>query len=104
MSKPRQVIYGKQKAAGIRRPKWIELSSHHMTSGRRLLEFGTGARPLRAHVQNSAVAVSVPVLRMAINGAPLFGPTIMPDLYGDRQGNYRDLSWVGAVSVIRQAP
>ena len=75
-----------------------------MTNGRRLSEFGTSARPVRAHVQNSAFAVSVAVLRIPINGAPLFDSAIMPDLPGDRQGNKRDLSWVGPVSVGGPAP
>jgi hypothetical protein len=76
---------GKQKAAGIRRPNGSNWSSHHMTRGRRRLESGT--RLVRAHVQNSALAVGVGVLRIAINGAPLFDFAIMPDLHGDRQGN-----------------
>jgi hypothetical protein len=66
---------------------WIDLSSHHMTKGRRFVVFGTLVGPARAHVQNSAGAVSVAVLRITINGAPLFGSVIMPESEAHRQGN-----------------
>jgi hypothetical protein len=62
-----------------------------MTKGRRFVGFGTISRPVRAHVQNSAFAVSVAVLRIPINGAPLFDLAIMPEAGQDSQGNYRDL-------------
>jgi hypothetical protein len=65
---------------------------NHMTKGRRRLEPGTISRPARAHVQNSAFAVSVAVLRITINGAPLFDRAIMPDRATGRQGIYRSLS------------
>jgi hypothetical protein len=89
MSKPRRVIAfaANKKAAGIRRPKWMVLTSHHMTRGRRFRESGTFPTPVRAHVQNSAFAVSVAVLRSTINGAPLFDGDIMPDREPRRQDN-----------------
>jgi hypothetical protein len=57
-----------------------------MTKSRRRLESGTSSKPVRAHVQNSAVAVNGAVLRITINGAPLFDRTIMPDPCLTRQG------------------
>jgi hypothetical protein len=78
---------GKQKSRRDPAASTIDdLSSDHMTKGRRRLESGTSSKPVRAHVQNSAFAVNGAVLRITINGAPLFDRTIMPDPYTMRQG------------------
>jgi hypothetical protein len=53
------------------------------------MEFGTSPAPMRAHVQNSAVAVSGAGLRIMINGAPLFDLAIMAEADLVRQGNNR---------------
>ena len=50
------------------------------------MEFGTSPAPMRAHVQNSAVAVSGAGLRIMINGAPLFDLAIMAEADLVRQG------------------
>jgi hypothetical protein len=55
-------------------------------------------------VQNPAVAVSVAVLRIWINGAPLFDIAMMADRYRRRQGNYADFSWTWPVSIPRPGP
>jgi hypothetical protein len=79
---------GKQKAAGSGGLVGMGVPSHHMTKGRRFMGFGTSPEPMRAHVQNSAVAVSAAIgLRIEINGAPLFDGAIIAQPHVIRQAN-----------------
>jgi hypothetical protein len=66
---------------------------HNLTGGawgiiiRRLVESGTISRPARAHVQNSAVAVCVAVLRIWITALLSFDIAMMAHGHTPRQGN-----------------
>lgn len=76
-----------------------DLTSDHMMKGRRPFESGTSSKPVRAHVQNCVAAVNGAVLRITINGAPLFDCVMMPERVVARQGICRDFSTGAPVSL-----